>query len=496
MLVSERTALAKQTIGTLVTLDKIFELVEGNLSTEKRNDIDEITQRFKDAPEDRGMAARVAKAICLLEFVRDLPRTEANIAACLVETVGQPAAVAAVEKSLQRLYDAKFIRNTEEGWKLQTAQEKSWETERRSFSPRPRDRGEIIREALKEIFSALSTYRYLDLRSFTIGIKVDGNQIDEGRVPLSISIAADSQEFAARVEEVRKESRQETRHNDIYWVFSLTEDIDRQVVELYKSHEMVKKYDQMRAQNRATNEEVACLQTEKNQVSGIQRQLRDKLGVVLLAGTGLFRGVAKDGSDLGKNVSEIFKGFFDFAVPDLFPKLKMGARSIKGTEAEEILKAANLNGLAQVFYGGDAGLNLVIKDGAKFVPNPNADIAKEVLDYLNQQHSYGNKDTRIGKALETRFGGLGYGWDRDILRLVLAVLFRAGSIEVSSKGQRFDSYQDPNSSEPFINNMAFKSALFTPVKPIGMSTLKQAVENYEELTGETVIWTRVRSQPS
>ena len=36
MLVSERTAFAKKPIGALVTLDKVFELVEGNLSNEKR----------------------------------------------------------------------------------------------------------------------------------------------------------------------------------------------------------------------------------------------------------------------------------------------------------------------------------------------------------------------------------------------------------------------------------------------------------------------------
>ncbi len=185
-------------------------------------------------------------------------------------------------------------------------------------------------------------------------------------------------------------------------------------------------------------------------------------------------------------MGEIFKGLFDFAVPDLYPKLEMGARSLKGSEAEEILKAANLNGLPQIFYSGDTGLNLVIKDGAKYVANPDASVTKEVLDYLIQQHSYGNKDTRTGKALEGRFGGLGYGWERDILRLVLAVLFRAGSIEVSHKGQRFDSYQNANSREPFTSNTAFKAALFTPVKPIGLSTLKQAVENYEELTGDTV----------
>jgi hypothetical protein len=83
MLVSDRTAMAHQPLGTLVTLDKVFELVEGNLSNEKRTDIYEISERFKREPGDHGWTLRVAKVICLLEFLRDLPRTEANIAAFL-----------------------------------------------------------------------------------------------------------------------------------------------------------------------------------------------------------------------------------------------------------------------------------------------------------------------------------------------------------------------------------------------------------------------------
>ena len=73
-----------------------------------------------------------------------------------------------------------------------------------------------------------------------------------------------------------------------------------------------------------------------------------------------------------------------------------------------------------------------------------------------------------------------------MLRLVLAVLFRAGVIEVSFGGQKFDSYSDPRSWEPFVNNMKFKSAVFTPVKPIDLKTLTQAVQSLEALTGKTV----------
>ena len=175
---------AKLPVGTLVTLDKVYELVEGNLSNEKRTDIHEIAQRFKGDAEDQGWSLRVAKVICLLEFLRDLPRTESNIAAFLVDEVGKPAPLAPVQAAVRRLQNAQFVRNTEDGWKLQTAQEKNWETERRSYlAPKPRERNEITRQVLEKIFdeAEFKTYRYQNLRTFRIGITAEGTHLaDEG----------------------------------------------------------------------------------------------------------------------------------------------------------------------------------------------------------------------------------------------------------------------------------------------------------------------------
>ena len=285
---------------------------------------------------------------------------------------------------------------------------------------------------------------------------------------------------------MREESRQKGHDNDLYWAFALTPEIDALVAQTFASRKMVEKYDQMRAQSKINADEATCLQDEKNAVLNYESRLGDKLTEAMERGTGLFRGVARDASSLGKNLGEILKKLYGHAVPDLYPKLEMGSRPLKGTEAEDFLKAADLKALPPLFYGGEQGLGLVVKDGAKFVPNPAADIAKEVLDYLVGEHGYGNKESRTGKALEKKFGGIGYGWDRDMLRLILAVLFRAGSIEITHGGEKFDSYQDPRCRTPLVNNTAFKSALFTPVKPIDLPTLKRAVESYEDLTGDTV----------
>jgi len=489
MLVSDRTAFAKKPVGSLVTLDKVFELVEGNLSNEKRTDIYQIAERFKNDADDHGWALKVAKAICLLEFIRDLPRTEANLAAVLVDQVGKATPVSEVQAAVKRLNTAQFIRNTEEGWKLQTAQEKNWETERRGhLEPKPRERNELARTALQQIFDEpeFKTFRYQN-RSFRINISVDGTSIgDEGELPLTLCVADDADELTKRIEETRTESQQKSHENDLYWLFCLTPEIDELVGQLHASRKMVDKYNQLSAQQKISPDEATCLQDEKNSKNGYETRLRDKLTEAMERGTGMFRGVQKDASALGKSMSEILKKLFGQVVPDLYPKLQMGSRALKGDEAEQILKAADLKALPQVFYVGDHGLGLVVKDGPKNIVSTNADVAKEVLDYLKSEHSYGNKDSRMGKALEKRFGGTPYGWERDMLRLILATLFRAGEIEVTYQGNRFHNFQDPASRTPFTNNPAFRSSLFSPRQSVGLKTLTQSVQQLEDLTGEEV----------
>jgi hypothetical protein len=118
MLVSDRTRLADRPVGVLVSIDNIYELLEGDIPPEKRQDMRDIRQRFddKDYP---GMAVRVAKAICLMEFVKaDLPRTTKNIAALLVQNVTEAPPVLAVAAILHHMKWAQSVRETEDGWKL------------------------------------------------------------------------------------------------------------------------------------------------------------------------------------------------------------------------------------------------------------------------------------------------------------------------------------------------------------------------------------------
>jgi len=361
MLVNPRTAFGDRIVGAVVSLDRVYELIEGQVGSARQKDIGDVTQAFKDDPADGGWAARVAKAICLLEFVRDLPRTEANIAALLVDQMGGAALRSEVQAALERLVRAQFVRNSEDGYKLQTAQEKNWETERRGFVPKPKNRAEIVREAVGEVLADAKArdYRW-STKTFKVGLTVDGARVgDEGPLDLSLTVADAPEALATAFERVVVESRQTTHQNALYWAFALDPTIDELVTSLFAGRQMIAKYDGLRAQGQIAADEATSLTNEKRDVSLIAARLKERMTAAMVRGQGAFRGVTRDGAGLGKEASEIFRTFYGFAVPQLYTKLEMGSRPVKGkgAEVDAVLTAANLNALPRVFYGQPEGLD-------------------------------------------------------------------------------------------------------------------------------------------
>ena len=488
MLISDRTRMADQPVGSLVTLDKIYELVEGNLPSEKQKDILDIRQRFEKDKDYPGMAVRVAKAICLLEFVRDLPRTVRNIAALLLENVGDPVPVTAVETALARLKEAQFVRETDEGWKLQTAQEKNWEQEKRGYASVKRsERNEILRAILKEVFDGTKAraYNHKGLRTFSLGLSLDGQPLPPaGQIPFDLLSVDQTEDYAKRQTEAAAESRQDANKSRIQWLFSMPAEAETQIEDLHASRRMIDKYEHISGQQSISDLEKGLLVAERASREKIETKLINTLKGALECGIGFFRGLKFESGDLGKDLSSMVRALCVKTVPELYPKVEMGCRQMDGSEPEELLKQANLNSLPPLFHGGEQGLNLVIKEGNRYVPNAKAEIAQEILGYLKREHCYGNKVT--GNQIADYFGGLGYGWDRDVVRLVLAVLFRAGSIEVTYQGRRYRNYQDPQARTPLINNAAFRSASFAPRESIDLKTLTSAVKSLEDMLGREV----------
>jgi hypothetical protein len=137
-----------------------------------------------------------------------------------------------------------------------------------------------------------------------------------------------------------------------------------------------------------------------------------------------------------------------------------------------------------VFYNDQPLRSLVVKQSGRFVPNLGCDLCREILEHLRREHAYGNRVT--GKILENHFSGLTFGWERESIRLGLAILFRGGSVEVTHQGRKYRNYTEPAARLPFVNNPAFRAASFSPREALDLKVLANAARVYEEMTGKDV----------
>src|SRR5262249_51459493 len=115
------------------------------------------------------------------------------------------------------------------------------------------------------------------------------------------------------------------------------------------------KYDQLRAQNKISTDESACLQDEKNAVLGHEARLRDKLVEAMQRGTGLFRGFARDASSLGKGLGEILKKLYSHAVPDFYPKARARLPPAQGDRGRGLAQGGRPEGPAAAVLRRRAG---------------------------------------------------------------------------------------------------------------------------------------------
>ena len=483
LMIHDRTRLADAPVGTFVTLDRIYELLYmGNLlPTEVTREVESVATRFPD----NEMAQKVIKAIALLEPVKDLPRTTHNLAVVLHPSVfeAQPL-TKAVQAALELLEQAQFVRQTDEGYKLLTNQEKNWESRRSAIDPRPNDRNRIHRDLIKDLFSEpkLRSYKYKDLRPFRVALRVDGETVDtDGEIPLNLVLTSADEQKAA-LQETRDLSA--NTPNELFWVATFDEEVRSLVAELHRSNEMVSEHDRLGAQNRLTMEESACLADEKARREKIRRRLRGLILASIEGGTAYFGGVKYDATALGASLTPAVHALLNQVVPGLYPKIGIGTLALAGNEPEKFLDSTNLAGLPGIFYDDNAARALVVKQSNRFVPNLGSDLCREILDYLKREHSYGNRIT--GKMLISHFSGLGYAWDQESIRLGVAILFRGGAVEVTHQGRKYRNYVEPAARPPFTKNPDFRAASFSPRETLDLKVLANAARMYEEITGKDV----------
>ena len=424
LLINRAVDMADQPVGALVRLDQVYDLVEENISSEIRAKIAAIPREL-----NHPFAQRVAKVICLLQNVKSVHSSDENIAAALVPEVGSDSPLASVKEALRELEAAHKVRRGDDGYRIPTPAEDDWELVRNGISPKPGDAHRLYAEILASFWQPQPSYTLFDTKTFKAGLAIHGRNVTSGDLTFQFHLADEGSDFESLANELRGRSQQERRH--VFWAVPLDNAIDHEIVEVFRSREML-----ARKERETRSEDTRPLLAEEGlRQRQHQDQLRRLLRAACLAGRVYFRGHDRSPDDRAVEVSKTAAEILGQVLPDVFDRFQEAAAKVndvrRGTDA--IFTAQNLRGLPQVF----SQLNLLRDENGQTVFRVDSGPLREVLDRIDERANYG--ETASGRYLADEFANEPFGWDFEVVRLLVLALMRAEKIEATSKAESVKS---------------------------------------------------------
>ena len=216
LVINDKVRLSDQPIGKLVTLDSVYELLSSNIATELQQQVAEIEHQVPHP-----FATPVAKALVLLQFAEAVHTSEQNLAAALHPATDAGSVLPQVQEAVTKLIEARKIRRTEHGLKIQSAAERTWDEERDSRQPTPGDRHRILKEVLKQIWGSSPAqqpaYQLGGWKRFVAGLRVGNETLAEGDVPFEIRPLDPGRAPEEQIQEARSVTQQQGQESLVTW---------------------------------------------------------------------------------------------------------------------------------------------------------------------------------------------------------------------------------------------------------------------------------------
>lgn len=444
VLINPATRLGNREIGHLVTLDQVYDLVENNIDSQLRLKIGNISREVSHP-----LGQVVAKAVCLLQFVQTVHRTAENIAAVLHPSVEADSRLQEVREALEVLEKARKVRLGEDGYRIPTPSEDTWETLRNGIQANPSDIHRLQQAALLALWKPVPDHELEGVQKFRAGLFVK-RELVAGEIMVHLELCESPERYQAEREELRERSRSDKQ--SLFWVVKLDREIDALGEELHRSNEMISRNER----GARTTEENRLVAEEKSRRNRLEADFKNLLRLrCLTTGCIYFRGEDRSPGDKDNDIIRLISDRLGSILPHVYFRFGDGAaRAREAADAvEALLDAENLNGLPDLFHR----LRLIVlKDGLPRF-NTEGPSLGEVSTRITSKSSTGGAS---GKWLAEELGKEPYGWGIDIVRLFTLALLRDGKIEAVSEGDVIDSSTHPAARKLFTKNTQFNAATF------------------------------------
>ena len=427
-------------VGALITLDRAAQLLEEAIPTSWRHEIEQVADKYGDGATE----TQVMRAVALCSDVPALPLTEPNLAVLLHDRIGGESRRGDVADALGRLVVDDRLRAGDDGYHIQSPEQKDWEKSRRGKEPRPADAIRIRKALIRQALAGLSVTKG---RSFKVELWVEGEKLADGDVALHIEEAD-----ATRRDQLRGQSREDTAKNRVSWVYSLSDDAYQAIVEWYRSDEMIKAKDTPSK----TAAEVELLGEERQRLGRIERQLTDRLARDLTSGQVIFRGKVDDAP--AGTLTQSAQKLMTERISEIYDRLDSFAAQLSTKDVMTVLRTDDLGTVNEALTESGIGLVRLTPQGHQFATDSGP--LDDLLKMVKSEMSFGHAVT--GALLATKLAAPPRGAPIEVAQALTAAALRAGLLEVTYQGSKIGDPSDHRLERVFGRISDFRGSSFAP----------------------------------
>ncbi|WP_336364924.1 BREX system P-loop protein BrxC [Halalkalicoccus salilacus] len=456
--------LYNEDLGALVTLDMIFDETSNDIPT---NDVKSIREaRPKDANPE--IARRVLKSLYLLQQLPWIPNTADNIATSLQTKLGPTQELEGeVEDTLYALVDAGFVGRSEEGFRFLRETERELENEIKGIEVGPGDIRRSSKRFLNDILAEISRVNY-EGQTFQLNLTIDGEEItSKGHID-----AKTYSPIYQRYEDIDPDglkTQSFSEDDTLYWIAD--DEKQHAIYDKLKSIYQINTVVKNKRGDELSQEEQEALGQKQEDLQRLRNEVEREFKRSFQRGVLIYNGDTQEFDATNASLSSLVARKTNNAIPKVFTNFKHGSAAVKDRHIEQIFGELQDSSLPSVF--SDLG---VVQDGELIAE---ARISSEVGDEIQRREKAG--EDRTGNDLIDHFAEPPYGWNREVVRLAAAVLFRNGSIIPTYKERTYGTYTEDGAQELFTQVTKFKSTSFDERETVDVETRTDAKQLLDRL---------------
>ena len=433
--------LAQQGLGNMATPDLFYDALQSNM--EKSNDFKEIVISAKKAIEiysSDALAVKACKTIAIMQLLDDFNLSFDNLSSLLFSRIGHPLDKIALRELLDKIKETPGItlQEIDGRFRFLTNAILSVQDERARMNPTEQEKSLVLKDLVMDIFTPAPAVQIFGSKGINVQVELSRGRkihtlISGGEIKLNVRFV-DASEFEKVHTSLLTESTKPENKHTMFWICTLPEDIEMLLIDIVKDQNISSNHrydtnkeiqDYLRAQNTDAED-------KKRQIKRILSQSQDNSETICKGSPSSVNG------DTYKTVA--LKKFAE----NVFDKYCLANRNMQSSVIDSLLQYEDSNTPLPETLNP---FHLIADDGAILT---NSSTFSEIKDFISSH------DDVSGSMLLDYFSKARYGWSKDTIRYLVALMLKAGMINARSGAKTFKIFAK-NAAEAMKSNTSFSN---------------------------------------